>query len=41
MLIWLGKNILNQQESPVSEDSSQVLPWNVETVEEVTQHEEE
>lgn len=41
MLIWLGKNILAQQESPVSEDSSQVLPWNVETVEEVTQHEEE
>jgi len=27
MLIWLGKNILGQAESPVSKDSSQVLPW--------------
>jgi len=27
MLIWLGKNILGQAESPVSNDNSQVLPW--------------
>jgi len=27
MLIWLGKNILGQAESPVSKDSNQVLPW--------------
>ena len=45
MLIWLGKNILSQQESPMSDESSQVLPWNIETVEEtveeVTQHDED
>ena len=28
MLIWLGKNILGQAESPVSSESNQVLPWN-------------
>jgi len=28
MLIWLGKNILGQAETPVSSESSQVLPWN-------------
>jgi hypothetical protein len=27
MLIWLGKNILGQAESPVNTDNSQVLPW--------------
>jgi hypothetical protein len=27
MLIWLGKNILGQAESPVNADNSQVLPW--------------
>jgi len=27
MLIWLGKNILGQQESPISSDNTQVLPW--------------
>jgi hypothetical protein len=27
MLIWLGKNILGQAESPINTDSSQVLPW--------------
>ncbi len=27
MLIWLGKNMLGQAESPVSDESSQVLPW--------------
>lgn len=28
MLIWLGKQMLNQSDSPVSDESSQVLPWN-------------
>lgn len=28
MLIWLGKNILGQAESPVSTENSQILPWN-------------
>lgn len=28
MLIWLGKNILGQAESPVNTESNQVLPWN-------------
>ena len=27
MLIWLGKQMLGQAESPVSDESSQVLPW--------------
>jgi hypothetical protein len=27
MLIWLGKNILGQAESPVNTYNSQVLPW--------------
>lgn len=27
MLIWLGKNILGQSESPVNTESEQVLPW--------------
>ena len=27
LLIWLGKNILGQSESPVSNESTQVLPW--------------
>lgn len=27
MLIWLGKQMLGQSESPLSTDSSQVLPW--------------
>tara|TARA_R100000655_G_scaffold74546_2_gene113401 strand:- start:797 stop:1258 length:462 start_codon:yes stop_codon:yes gene_type:complete len=27
MLIWLGKNILGQAESPVTKQSDQVLPW--------------
>ena len=27
MLIWLGKNILGQSESPVNSESEQVLPW--------------
>ena len=28
MLIWLGKNILGQAETPITNESSQVLPWN-------------
>ena len=32
MLIWLGKQMLGQQESPISDDSDKMLPWN--TVEE-------
>jgi len=27
LLIWLGKNILGQSESPISNESTQVLPW--------------
>jgi len=34
MLIWLGKNILGQAETPVSNESSQVLPWNDEPLDE-------
>jgi len=27
MLIWLGKNILGQSESPMNTESTDVLPW--------------
>lgn len=27
MLIWLGKNVLGQSESPTQTDDSRVLPW--------------
>jgi len=27
MLIWLGKNILGQQETPIDNDANQPLPW--------------
>ena len=27
MLIWLGKQMLGQTENPISDESSQVLPW--------------
>ena len=27
MLIWLGKNILSQSDSPINNDSTQILPW--------------
>ena len=33
LLIWLGKNILGQSESPINTDSAQVLPWNTNTEE--------
>ena len=28
MLIWLGKNILGQSDSPLDSDANQPLPWN-------------
>jgi hypothetical protein len=28
MLIWLGKNMLFQSDSPMSEDDTGILPWN-------------
>lgn len=28
MLIWLGKNLLGQSESPLDTESNQPLPWN-------------
>jgi hypothetical protein len=28
MLIWLGKNILGQSDSGLSDQSKPVLPWN-------------
>ena len=27
MLIWLGKQMLGQSENPISDESTQVLPW--------------
>ena len=27
MLIWLGKNLLNQSDNPISESDATVLPW--------------
>ena len=33
LLIWLGKNILGQSESPISNESTQILPWIEETKE--------
>jgi len=40
MLIWLGKQMLGQSDTPISEESNQVLPWNT-SVEEDTQHEQD
>ena len=28
MLIWLGRNMLGQSESPISTEQSTILPWN-------------
>ena len=28
MQIWLGKNMLNQTDAPLDEDSGTILPWN-------------
>ena len=27
MLIWLGRNMLGQTENPISDESTQILPW--------------
>ena len=40
MLIWLGKQMLGQSDTPISEESNQVLPRNA-SVEEETQHEQD
>jgi hypothetical protein len=32
MLIWLGKNILGQQENPVNSDTNTPLPWDDENI---------
>jgi len=34
MLIWLGKNLLGQQDSPVNDDATEILPWNETDIEE-------
>ena len=34
MLIWLGKNILNQSDQPSDTESNQVLPWTEEETKE-------
>ena len=31
MLIWLGKNMLGQQETPIHADDANPLPWNEDT----------
>lgn len=28
MQIWLGKNVLGQTDSPLDEESNQILPWS-------------
>lgn len=28
MLVWLGKNLLGQSDSPIDSESTQILPWN-------------
>jgi hypothetical protein len=35
MLIFLGKVLLNQNENAISNDDSQILPWNEDTDDEV------
>lgn len=34
MLIWLGKQMLGQQDSPVTDDATEILPWNNKDIEE-------
>ena len=34
MLIWLGKQMLGQQDSPVNDDATEILPWNNKDIEE-------
>ena len=31
MLIWLGKQMLGQQDSPVTSEATEILPWNEES----------
>jgi hypothetical protein len=33
MLIWLGKNMLGQQENPINNEENIILPWNNDLVE--------
>ena len=33
MLIWLGKNILGQQDNPTNKEENTILPWNNDLVE--------
>jgi len=33
MLIWLGKNMLGQSDSPIESDEDKILPWTTETAE--------
>jgi hypothetical protein len=33
MLIWLGKNMLGQQENPINNEENVILPWNNDLVE--------
>jgi hypothetical protein len=28
MLIWLGKNMLGQSDSPINEEDQSILPWS-------------
>ncbi len=35
MLIWMGKQILGQSENPISDESSQVLPWLEDSADEI------
>ena len=35
MLIWMGKQILGQSENPISDESTQVLPWLEESSNEI------
>lgn len=35
MLIWLGKQMLGQSESPANNDDSMILPWNEDKDDEV------
>ena len=34
MLIWLGRNMLNQSDNPVNNEATEILPWNETDIEE-------
>lgn len=38
MLIWLGKQILNQQENPANSELKQILPWSDDEPEDLGDH---